>query len=118
MEARSDGRADPAVLFVAQYYGRAVSPCLVAGVVGRSVVDDDRLEPPVLRELVEHPADLPGFIQRRDYHRDERLRCLRRDSTRRRNASGSLVSLSGLLHYLAPIAAHTDDYGGPYAIRI
>ena len=44
----------------------AVSSRLIAGPVDRAVVDDDRLEPAVARELVEDTTDLPRLVKRRD----------------------------------------------------
>jgi hypothetical protein len=118
VEARSDGRTDSAVVLVSQDYRCAVSPRLVAGVVARSVVYDDRLEAAVFRELVEHSADLPGFVERRDDHRDERLIGLFGSFIHGRRALGSVIPRSGLLHSSAPAAGHATDYAQRYCIRI
>ena len=52
---------------------RAVGSGLVAGAVGRAVVDDDGLEAAVARHLVEDAADLAGLVERGHDDGDERL---------------------------------------------
>ena len=62
----ADRRSDAASDIVANDHGRTMGASLIAGAVGGAVIDDDRLETPVARKLVEHAADLSCFIQCRN----------------------------------------------------
>ena len=110
--AVADGRPDAAAYVVADDEGGTVGPGLVAGAVGRAVVDDDRLEAPVAGQLVEDAADLAGLVEGRDDDGDDRFGMFGRGRGQRDLTGRCRFGFSPYLAERGAPEQRTDGTGG------